>query len=71
MKLVTALSLANAALLSGCAVVPYDPYYGGYGGYGYGPAYSGSVVVESPVVVGGYYRRGYWHDGYYHHRYWR
>jgi hypothetical protein len=65
MKLLAVIALALAALLAGCAVVPYDPYYNGYhnGYYGGGPYYSGAVVVGPPVVVGGYYSHGYrhWH----------
>ena len=68
MKSLTVLALALAALLTGCAVVPYDPYYNGYGG---GPYYSGGVAVAPPVVVGGYYSGGWYdHRGYWHRR-WR
>ena len=70
-RLIRPIGLAGAALavgafLSGCAAVPADPYYGGYGGYGTAaypvepavggvapyPYYYGPGVIAAPVSIG-------------------
>ena len=59
------------ASLTGCAVVPYDPYYGNYypsSNYGPGPTYVAPypAVVAPTVFVGGsvFYGRRF------HRRHW-
>lgn len=65
-----ALLVAAVGALGGCAVVPYDPYAGGYYGE---PAY----VAPAPVYVapainfgfgygGGYYGGGHYGGGHHH-----
>lgn len=43
--------------------VDYYPYYGGYGGFGYGPGYYpyGGFYGYSPYYWGGYYRPYHYH----------
>jgi len=60
-------SLLAAAALSGCAVVPYDPGYAGYGGYYGEPVYAPAPVYVAPSVNFGFgYRSGGGHYGHHH-----
>lgn len=58
-RLLSIAAAVGCLALTGCAVVPAGPYYGGHGGYGYAPRtviVAPAVPLPPPVVIRPYRR---------------